>query len=101
MVGCWRSCLKWSRNAERRNRNAAADLDAMTTLMLPQVPPDEAAPFYTEFLRGFSDGCVGIHLETRRSSSRRSARTSRNLTHCFDTPKESGRSSWRRSDCLP
>jgi hypothetical protein len=37
----------------------------MTELMLPQVPADEAAPFYTEFLTAFPDGCVGVHLGTQ------------------------------------
>jgi hypothetical protein len=39
----------------------------MTKLTLPRVPPDEAAPFYTEYLAAFSDGRVGMHLEAQVS----------------------------------
>jgi hypothetical protein len=39
----------------------------MTKLMLPRVPSDEAAPFYTEFLAAFPDGCVGMHLQAQVS----------------------------------
>jgi hypothetical protein len=34
-------------------------------LTLPQVPPDEAAPFYQDFLAAFPDGRVGIHLQAQ------------------------------------
>jgi hypothetical protein len=37
----------------------------MDTLTLPQVPADEAAPFYGEFLTAFPDGRVGVHLQTQ------------------------------------
>lgn len=37
----------------------------MTSLMLPRVPADEAAPFYGHFLAGFPDGRVGSHLQTQ------------------------------------
>jgi hypothetical protein len=37
--------------------------DAISSaLTLTSVPPDEAAPFYKEFLAGFPDGQVGAHL---------------------------------------
>lgn len=39
----------------------------MMKLTLPQVPPDEAAPFYSEFLNAFPDGRVGIHLQAQAS----------------------------------
>jgi len=39
----------------------------MTKLMLPQAAPDEAAPFYGEFLSAFPDGRVGMHLEAQAS----------------------------------
>ena len=34
-------------------------------LTLPQVPHEEAAPFYKDFLAAFPDGRVGIHLQTQ------------------------------------
>ena len=34
---------------------------------LPQVPPDEAAPFYGPFLAMFPDGRVGMHLQAQAS----------------------------------
>jgi hypothetical protein len=37
----------------------------MGMLTLPQVPPEEAAPFYQDFLAAFPDGRVGIHLQTQ------------------------------------
>src|SRR5687767_2147906 len=39
----------------------------MTELTLPQVPADEAAPFYREFLTAFPDGRVGMHLQAQSS----------------------------------
>ena len=36
-------------------------------LMLPQVPPEEAAPFYEPFLVAFPDGRVGVHLQAQVS----------------------------------
>jgi hypothetical protein len=39
----------------------------MTNLTLPRVPPDEAAPFYREFLAACPDGWVRIHLEAQVS----------------------------------
>jgi hypothetical protein len=39
--------------------------DHTTKLTLPQVPSDEAAPFYGEFLAAFPDGRVGFHLESQ------------------------------------
>jgi hypothetical protein len=37
----------------------------MTVLTLPSVPADEAAPFYKDFLAGFPDGRVGVHLHAQ------------------------------------
>ena len=39
----------------------------MDRLTLPQVPPEEAAPFYGPFLAMFPDGRVGVHLEVQPS----------------------------------
>src|SRR5438874_529224 len=36
---------------------------SMTMLKLSAVPVEEAAPFYKDFLAGFPDGQVGIHLQ--------------------------------------
>jgi hypothetical protein len=36
-------------------------------LILPQVPPEEGAPFYREFLAAFPDGRVGMHLQAQTS----------------------------------
>jgi hypothetical protein len=36
-------------------------------LTLPQVPPEEAAPFYAPLLAMFPDGRVGAHLQTQAS----------------------------------
>jgi len=36
-----------------------------TRLVLAQVPADEAAPFYAEFLAAFPDGRVGEHLDAQ------------------------------------
>jgi len=38
---------------------------AVARLTLPQVPSDEAAPFYSEFLAAFPDGRVGMHLHAQ------------------------------------
>ena len=37
----------------------------MHTLTLPQVPPEEAAPFYGPFLAAFPDGRAGMHLQAQ------------------------------------
>lgn len=37
----------------------------MDVLTLPQVPAEEAAPFYRGFLAAFPDGRVGMHLQTQ------------------------------------
>ncbi|MGH7552481.1 MAG: DinB family protein [Longimicrobiales bacterium] len=37
----------------------------MEMLTLPQVPGEEAAPFYGDFLAAFPDGRVGMHLQTQ------------------------------------
>jgi hypothetical protein len=37
----------------------------MNTLRLPSVPPEEAAPFYKDFLAAFPDGQVGAHLQAQ------------------------------------
>lgn len=37
-------------------------------LTLPQVPPEEAAPFYRSFLTMFPDGGVGTHLQDQASA---------------------------------
>ena len=34
-------------------------------LILQLASPEEAAPYYHDFLAAFSDGRVGIHLETQ------------------------------------
>src|SRR5262245_34575767 len=34
-------------------------------MLLSSVPPDEAAPFYADFLAAFADGQVGAHLGTQ------------------------------------
>src|SRR5687768_4182044 len=39
----------------------------MGMLTLPQVPPEEAAPFYGPFLATFPDGRVGVHLQAQAS----------------------------------
>ena len=39
----------------------------VASLTLPQVPSDEAAPFYGEFLAAFPDGRVGLHLQRQVS----------------------------------
>jgi hypothetical protein len=39
----------------------------MGILTLPQVPPEEAAPFYGPFLATFRDGRVGVHLQAQAS----------------------------------
>src|SRR5947207_3532578 len=39
----------------------------MHTLTLPQVPPEEAAPFYGPFLAAFPDGRAGMHLQAQAS----------------------------------
>jgi len=36
-------------------------------LTLPQVPPEEAAPFYGPFLAACPDGRVGVHLRAQAS----------------------------------
>lgn len=37
----------------------------MTSLVISRVPPDEAAPFYGDFLAAFPDGRVGTHLQSQ------------------------------------
>ena len=45
--------------------------DGMASLTLPQVPPEEAAPFYGEFLAAFPDGRVAIRQQGQVSELER------------------------------